>query len=80
MVVQLKREREAASQMMTAGEGQRREAELRTGGGKCRRVQLGGKVFELMGRSEKGETEWKEWAGDWKVLVDTRSEMYGGAL
>ena len=41
---------------------------------------LGGKGFEVMNKFSGGETEWNEWSGYFKTLVETKSEMAAEAL
>ena len=41
---------------------------------------LGGKGFEVMNKFGGGEAEWNEWSGDFKTLVETKSEMAAEAL
>ena len=41
---------------------------------------LYGKGFEMMAKFGGGETEWHEWSGDFRTMVQTKSEMAGEAM
>ena len=41
---------------------------------------LSGKGFDVMDKFGGGEAEWNEWSGDFKTMVETRSDMAAEAL
>ena len=41
---------------------------------------LEGKSFEMLKKYAGGETEWHEWSGDFRNLVETRSDILGEAM
>ena len=49
------------------------------GGGGTREV-LFGKGLEMMDKFSGGETGWNEWSGDFRTIVQTKSEVAGEAL
>ena len=50
------------------------------GGGDKKKEVLYGKGFEMMDKFSGGETEWNEWSGDCRTMVQTKSEMAGEAM
>ena len=50
-----------------------------SGGGGSKEV-LFGKGLEMMDRFSGGDTGWNEWSGDFRTMVQTKSEAAGEAL
>ena len=50
------------------------------GGNNKKRVVLFGKGFEMMDKFSGGESKWNEWSGDFRTMVQTKSEMACEAL
>ena len=49
------------------------------GGGRIAK-EMDGKAFENHKKLKGGDAEWREWAADFRVLVETRSEVLGRIL
>ena len=45
-----------------------------------KRLELDGKAFESFRKLKGGEGDWAEWSSDFRVLVETRSELTGRVL
>ena len=69
---------QAQMEMGAAGGGGGREGRFEEGSGK--KDILFGKGFEVMAKFGGGEAEWHEWSGDFRTMVQTKSEMAGDAM